>query len=165
MWCRCSVIHVASWYVFGALVECKLTIVLVNIFGQKHNFDCVIVTIRCLVLTVWKHYCSYGIVWYLFAFLDKSHIDYWRLTSQQVACTNPSIDCLTLFLKIKCCLNLMSAGSRKVQAGRLSPQGLRVDPVRGSAPGTKGGPGEGERLRETQQFARLLPNHKTMIET
>ena len=71
----------------------------------------------------------------------------------------------------------MSAGSRKVQAGRLSPQGLRVDPVRGSAPGTKGdpvwgcapgtkgGPGEGERLRETQQFARLLPNHKTMIET
>ena len=44
MWCRCSVIHVASWFVFGALVECKLTIVLVNIFGQKHNFDCVIVT-------------------------------------------------------------------------------------------------------------------------
>ena len=33
------------------------------------------------------------------------------------------------------------------------------------APGTKGGPGEGERPRETQQFARLLPNHKTMIET
>ena len=24
MWCRCSVIRVASWYVFGALVECKL---------------------------------------------------------------------------------------------------------------------------------------------
>ena len=59
----------------------------------------------------------------------------------------------------------MSAGSRKVQAGRLSPQGLRVDPVRGYAPGTKGGPGEGERPRETQLFARLLPNHKTMIET
>ena len=46
-----------------------------------------------------------------------------------------------------------------------APQGLRVDPVWGCAPGTKGGPGEGERLRETQQFARLLPNHKTMIET
>ena len=33
------------------------------------------------------------------------------------------------------------------------------------APGTKGGPGEGERPRETQQFARLLANHKKMIET
>ena len=42
----------------------------------------------------------------------------------------------------------MSMGSRKVQAGPLSPQGLRVDPVRGSAPGTKGGPGEGVRPRD-----------------
>ena len=43
-------------------------------------------------------------------------------------------------------------GGRYVKKGKSSlspikPKGLRVDPVRGSAQGTKGGPGEGERPR------------------
>ena len=34
----------------------------------------------------------------------------------------------------------------KFLSNKLKPEGLRVDPVRGSARGAKGGPGEGERL-------------------
>ena len=33
----------------------------------------------------------------------------------------------------------------KFLSNEFKPRGLRVDPVRGSAQGTKGGPGEGER--------------------
>ena len=35
----------------------------------------------------------------------------------------------------------------KFLSNKLKPEGLRVDPVRGSARGAKGGPGEGERPR------------------
>ena len=33
----------------------------------------------------------------------------------------------------------------KFLSNKFKPRGLRVDPARGSAQGTKGGPGEGER--------------------
>ena len=36
----------------------------------------------------------------------------------------------------------------KFLSNKFKPKGLRVDPVRGSAQGTKGGPGEGERPRD-----------------
>ena len=36
----------------------------------------------------------------------------------------------------------------KFLSNKVKPKGLGVDPVRGSAGGTRGGPGEGERPRD-----------------